>query len=153
MRKQSLFYFILRIILLFLQLLRFMRKLLLVDDDADLLYSMQRLLAFYDYSIKAVKDGKTMFREIDGFHPDIILMDVMLSDEDGRELCRALREVSNYNQVTVILFSGSPKHLKDLQECGADGAIEKPFTMADLINQINFAVMNRKELLRSKTTG
>ena len=90
-------------------------------------------------------------REIQGFQPDIILMDVILGQEDGRELCKSLRQDPHYKQITLILFSASPKNLKDFRECGADGAIEKPFSMADLINQINFAILNRKELLRSST--
>jgi DNA-binding response OmpR family regulator len=127
------------------------KKLLIVDDSTDLLYSLQKLLTFYDYTIRAAKNSKTLMKELESFQPDIILIDVLLAGEDGREICKTLRGNSANNKITLILFSASSKHLENYKECGADGAIEKPFGMADLINKIKLAILNRKAVLSKNT--
>ena len=123
-----------------------MRKLLIVDDSTDLIYGMQRLLTFYDFNVRVAKDHKTLMNELESFKPEIILIDVLLGGEDGREICRALRETLAFKQLTIILFSASSKYLENFQEAGADGAIQKPFEITDLINQIKFAVLHRKNI-------
>jgi Response regulators consisting of a CheY-like receiver domain and a winged-helix DNA-binding domain len=121
-----------------------MKKLLIVDDSIDLVYAMQKLLAFYQYSIRTAKDSKTLIKELESFEPDIISIDVMLAGEDGKEICKILRQNPANNKITIILFSSSPRHLENFKEYGADGAIEKPFGITDLINQIKFSELNRK---------
>lgn len=127
-----------------------MRKLLIVDDSADLLYAMQRLLSFYDFTVRVARDRTTLMKEVEAFKPEIILVDVLLDGDDGREICKSLRENPANKHLTIILFSSSPKHLKDFKESGADGAIEKPFGITDLINQIKFAALNRKQYLANR---
>ena len=123
-----------------------MKKLLIVDDSTDLL-AMQRLLSFYNFSVRAVKDSKSLMTELELFKPDIILLDVLLGEEDGRKICKELREDPANKNVAVILFSGSEKHIEDYQEWGADGAIKKPFAINDLVNQIKSGILNRKNML------
>lgn len=124
-----------------------MRKLLIADDNPDLAYAMQRLLSFYDFTARVVKDSKSLVAEVESFKPDIILIDVFLGGEDGREICKELRADPVYKTIPLILFSASPKDLENFRESGADGAIAKPFAIPDMINQIKFAVLNRKETL------
>ncbi len=121
-----------------------MTTLLIVDDSEDLLYGMQRLLSFYNFIVRGVKDGKALANEFGSFKPDIVIIDVLLNGEDGRKICKALREDPANREVTLILFSASPKHLIDFQEYGADGCIEKPFGIAELIHSISIAVQNHK---------
>lgn len=122
-----------------------MRKLLIVDDNADLLFAMQRLLSFYDFSVRTVQDHTYLLKEIASFKPDIIIIDVLLSGEDGREICKALRKDPRYQEITLILFSASPKHLENFDECKADGIIEKPFGITDLLSKIEAAVESHKK--------
>lgn len=123
-----------------------MKKLLIVDDSTELL-AMQRLLSFYNFSVRGVKDRKSFMTELELFKPDIILLDVLLGEEDGRKICQELREQPAYENVAVILFSGSKKHIEDFQEWGADGAIIKPFAINDLVNQIKSGILHRKRML------
>lgn len=53
------------------------------------------------------------------------------------------------NEVTLILFSASPKDLIDFDECGADGVIEKPFDIKDLVEKINGAIKKRTRIIKS----
>lgn len=124
-----------------------MRKLLIVDDNGELLFAMQRLLSFYDFSVRTIQDHKKLLVEIESFKPEIILLDVLLSGEDGRHICRSLRQDRRNDEITLILFSASPKNLENFRECKADGTIEKPFEIKDLLEKIDTAERSRKDYL------
>ena len=130
-----------------------MKKLLIVDDSTDLLYPIQKLLSLYDFDVHTAKDGNSFINEFKSFSPEIVLIDVLLNGTDGREICKSLREDPRNNDVTLILFSASPKHLKDYKEVGADGAIEKPFAITDFIHAIKGAVLSRKQSLIAHKTS
>ena len=78
---------------------------------------------------------------------EIILIDVLLSGEDGRQICKQLRTDRRNEEITLILFSASPKHLENFRECKADGIIEKPFGIKDLLEKIDATVRARKDYL------
>lgn len=124
-----------------------MRKLLIVDDNGELLFAMQRLLSFYDFAVRTVQDHKNLSHEIESYKPDVILLDVLLSGEDGRQICKSLRTDRRNDEITLILFSASPKHLENFRECKADGIIEKPFGIKDLLEKIDATVRSRKDYL------
>lgn len=124
-----------------------MRKLLILDDNADLLFAIQRLLSFYDFTIRTIDDTKSLHHEINSFKPEVIIIDVLLRGEDGRQVCTALRNDPSNKEITLILFSASPSHLLNFQECGADAAVEKPFSAKDLVAKIEAAILTRREFL------
>ena len=127
-----------------------MRKLIIVDDNAELLFAMQRLLSFYDFTVRTVQDHQNVLHEIASFKPGIIIIDVLLGGADGRQICKALRENPANWDITLILFSASPRHLENFREYKADGVIEKPFGIKDLIEKIEAAVQYRKQWLAKK---
>lgn len=122
-------------------------RILILDDSTDLLYGLQRILTMYDHAVRSVKDTESFLKELDSFQPEVALIDVLLGQVDGREVCKRIRENDIYKNITLILFSGNPKNLTNYQEFGADGAVEKPFDMSGLIHQIKSAVYNRKQQL------
>jgi Response regulator containing a CheY-like receiver domain and an HTH DNA-binding domain len=124
-----------------------MRKLLIVDDSADLRDAMQRLLSFYDFIVHTATDSKTLVDQLELFKPDIIIIDVLLNGEDGRQICKDIRENPLNKEITILLFSASPKHLVNFQEYEADGVIEKPFGIKELIENIETAIQNRMKYL------
>lgn len=124
-----------------------MRKLLILDDNAELLFAIQRLLSFYNFTIRTIEDTRSLLNEINSFKPEVIIIDVLLRGEDGRQVCTALRNDPNNKEITLILFSASPGHLLNFQEYGADAAIEKPFGSKDLVEQIEAAILSRREFL------
>ena len=108
---------------------------------------MQRLLSFYDFSVLTAKDYKTFSEKFESSRPGIVIIDVLLAGADGRQICKKLREDPQNKGVTLILFSASPKHLENFERYGADGIIEKPFGIKDIIEKINAAEQSRKEYL------
>lgn len=122
-----------------------MRRLLIIDDNNDLLFAMQRLLSFYNFSVRTITGSKDLLNEITSFKPEIIIIDVLLTGEDGRLICKALREDMRNREVTLILFSASPFHLENYQQYKADGVIEKPFEVKELIDRIEISIQSRRD--------
>ena len=123
-----------------------MRKLLIVDDNAELLFAMQRLLSFYDFTVHTVQDHNNVLQEIASFKPGIVIIDVLLGGADGRDICKTLREDPSNDAMTLILFSASPRHLENFRDFKADGIIEKPFGIKDLVEKIEAAVLYHKAI-------
>ena len=124
-----------------------MRNILILDDNEDLLIAMQRLLSFYDFTVITAADINSFLEKFESSRPGIVLIDVLLGGADGREICKKLREEPLNREITLILFSASPSHLENFKQFGADGCIEKPFEIKEIIEKIDAAVESRRQYL------
>lgn len=113
-----------------------MIKLLIADDNEDLLELMEIFLKEKGYEVKTVSTKKKLFTEIKNYHPELILLDVFLNGEDGREICKQLRDNINTTKVRIVIISANPYAIKEYKTFGADGFIEKPFELEDLTEKI-----------------
>ena len=114
-----------------------MAKVLLADDSTELADFLSVLLQLNDFDVQNASTEAAVFEKLDEFKPDIILMDVILSRSNGREVCRAIKNNPLYNNISVILVSASPHLLDDFEACKADDVIEKPFDIKTIIDKIN----------------
>lgn len=80
---------------------------------------------------------------IEAYRPDLILLDYMLPEWNGRELCSAIRAIDDFEYVPIIITSAYAKILFSVSEYGCDAVLKKPFRMSDLISLV-------KSLLNSK---
>jgi len=119
-----------------------MIKLLIVDDSTDLLSALKMFLEKKGFTVNTTSDHRRLKDHIRQLNPDLLLMDIFLSGQDGRVLCRKLREDKNTQPLCIMLFSASPEALKNYKNYGADGCIQKPFNLKDLIDQIEFVHHN-----------
>ena len=84
-----------------------MKKILIVDDDADILDLVGILLPTYGFTIKKVINGEDVLKQAGIFNPDLILLDINISG-DGKEICKELKSPrSLFKNVPVVLFSGA----------------------------------------------
>lgn len=113
-----------------------MKKLLIVDNDADGLEAMQLLLSVSGYKVKTATSYKSLLNIVYAFKPDMIIMDVMLSGEDGRNICKDLKEDPLTKDLCILLISGSHLNLIDYKSYQADGCLEKPFDQQILCDKI-----------------
>jgi DNA-binding response OmpR family regulator len=113
-----------------------MIKLLIVDESADLLSALKMFLEKKGFIVNVTSDHLRLTDHIRQLTPDLLLMDIFLSGQDGRELCKKLREDENAKSLCIMLFSASPDALINHKQYGANGCIEKPFNLKDLIEQI-----------------
>jgi DNA-binding response OmpR family regulator len=114
-----------------------MKRILVVDDNNDILEVLRYILEDSGYTVDTLSDGHFLFDKIKEHLPDLILLDVMLGDLDGRILCQNVKARAETHDIPVILVSAS-HNLKDtLKKIGApDDFVAKPFDMYVLLNSI-----------------
>lgn len=115
-----------------------MKRILIIDDDNEVLNAVSFLLIIHGYTVDTANSVETITEKIDFFKPDLILLDVALHGEDGRVVCRGLKNHPVYKNIRLILFSANFTSNINFRDCGADDFIEKPFEIEQLLQKINF---------------
>jgi DNA-binding response OmpR family regulator len=113
-----------------------MSKILVVDDDPDILTVVKILLSMHHFSVMAISRPEDIGRAIKSFSPGLILLDVALSGADGREICRKLKTSNETQHIPVILFSAHYDLVNSFHEYMANGLVTKPFEAAFLLETI-----------------
>ena len=114
-----------------------MSKILVVDDDLDILSVMEILLSMKGYEVEVTSKGENTFPKIDTFKPDLILLDVLISGFDGRTICKQLKSNAATRHIPVIMFSAHPGAAATIADYGADDFISKPFDVDHLLKKVN----------------
>ncbi len=112
------------------------RTILLVEDDKDILDALKLLLRDADYAVVATDNGKYLEDLSRNKLPDIILMDILLSGKDGRDIIRKLKNQEHTKSIPVILISAYPEAKTLWKQSGADDFLEKPFDIDVLLSMI-----------------
>lgn len=114
-------------------------KVLVVDDDPAILRAVRRALEGHDYRIDTADSCATALDSVASFRPDVILLDLVLADGTGIDVCRALRPGNN---VAVIVLSavGDDKRKVEALDAGADDYLTKPFSIDELQARIRVAL-------------
>ena len=122
-------------------------KLLIVEDNVELLLLMQQLFS-RNYHVLTAANGKEALQKIRTHELDLVISDVMMPIMDGRELTRKLKNDPNTKALPIILLTAKTQ-AEDREEAlsiGADDYVTKPFKMRDLELRINNIIGNRKRL-------
>ena len=114
-----------------------MSKILVVDDDTDILSVMEILLTMKGFEVEVTAKGENTFPKINTFKPDLILLDVLISGHDGRTICKQLKSNEETRHIPVIMFSAHPGAAATITDYGADDFIAKPFDVNNLIQKVN----------------
>jgi len=122
-----------------------MKNILIIDDSRDLLDAMSIFLEANGYSVKTDTGCKDIINIVNEFDPDLVILDIFLTDEDGRETCKNLRRHSETKHLCIILLSGYGTALENYRDYGADDYIEKPFDINDLLKKIEFVLNSCNE--------
>ncbi len=113
-----------------------MKRILLVDDDTDLLISLKTVLRKQGYEVTTTTsctEGLTIFYSV---QPDLVLLDVNVGDEDGRSMCRQIKTKAESQHIPVILISANEEQLRSYHEYGADASLPKPFDLTHLLDLV-----------------
>lgn len=115
-----------------------MKKILVVDDNEEILEVIELILRLEGYQVSGLMDASYFNQRISEFKPDLILLDVMLGALDGRDLCNLLKADRLTLHIPVIMISAS-HNLSDIQGiiCHPNDFIAKPFDIVNLINKVS----------------
>src|ERR1700759_2311235 len=114
-----------------------MKKILVLDDDADILVLMQLTLKMHDFEVEAISRWEDVNDTINNFHPDLIILDVSLNGADGRDICKKIKQSPESSHIPVILFSANAELGKNLENSKAQAFIAKPYELSHLLKTIN----------------
>ncbi len=113
------------------------KKILVIDDDSDILEILGLLLTGEGYEVNMLTHGDSIFESIKDFQPDLLLLDVMLAGMDGRVICKNIKENQLTSLLPVILISGTHDLKNSLHLPGApNDFIAKPFDIGILLEGI-----------------
>lgn len=112
------------------------QKILVVDDDQDILTVMQILFKTKGYDVEAISNGEEVFKTVQTFKPNLVLLDILISGNDGRDICKQLKITPQTKHIPVMMFSANASAEQQMQEYGADDFIHKPFDIDDLLHRI-----------------
>ncbi|HDS74495.1 MAG TPA: response regulator, partial [Firmicutes bacterium] len=119
---------------------------LVVDDDEPQRLLLEHLLSRKGYSVASVADGQTALEYTAAIVPDVILLDVILPDMDGFEVCRRIRATESLREVYILMLTGLSDREARLQgfDAGADDFVSKPFDSLELTTRMRaVAKINR----------
>jgi DNA-binding response OmpR family regulator len=115
-----------------------MPKILVIDDDKDLLDITQTLLVKQGFEVETNVNWDDALQKIEAFQPQLILLDVFLNGIDGLDICRQLKSMPHTKHIPVMIFSAYPSVAENvIYEYGADDFIAKPFEVSDLITKMH----------------
>jgi excisionase family DNA binding protein len=115
------------------------RKILVVDDDAELVELIGDVLEKDGrFEVRTVNNGFDAGMMVKEYHPDLIVLDIMLPDINGKEVCQRVRSDPSMDDVKIICISGMVEQDKidDLKAAGANDFMQKPFEVDQLVDRI-----------------
>lgn len=115
------------------------KRILVVDDEPQILRILRRSLAGHDYEVHVASDGATALDTFEAFPPDLVITDLQMPGLEGIELCREIRKISD---VPIVVLSVKDKEATKVAalDAGADDFVTKPFGIEELLARVRAAI-------------
>jgi two-component system alkaline phosphatase synthesis response regulator PhoP len=129
-----------------------MKKILIVDDEPDILDVLKYILEKEGFKVKKAKNGEEAVDKAYEERPDLILLDIMMPKKDGIEVCRLLRNDNKFNDTFIVFLTARNEEYSEVAgfDVGADDYVVKPIKPRSLISRIN-SLMLRKRVQNDET--
>ncbi len=114
------------------------RKVLVVEDEANIVDSLSFLMKQAGFEVLVARDGDTAIRMMQRRPADLVLLDLMLPRRDGYEVCREIRSNPEWASVRIIMLTARGRDLdrRKGMQLGADAYITKPFSTRDIVARV-----------------
>jgi DNA-binding response OmpR family regulator len=111
------------------------KRVLIADDEPNIVTSLEFLLSRAGYELRVVRDGEAAVKAMDEFKPDLVLLDVMMPVRNGFEVCQMIRENAAWRNVKVVMLTakGRDTEVSKGLALGADAYVSKPFSTKALL--------------------
>jgi len=117
-----------------------MDKILVVDDDLDILTLVKMSLKLNGFEVETISRWEQVSKGIENFSPDLVLLDVSLGGADGREICKKIKTTEETKHLPVVLFSANAEMGRSVEDCHAQAFVAKPYELAHLLKTIRGAI-------------
>jgi DNA-binding response OmpR family regulator len=115
------------------------RKVLIADDEPNIVMALEFLLKRNGYEVRTAANGDETLAQVESFQPDLVLMDIMMPLKSGYEVCQRMRERPEWNHIKIVMLSakGREAEVSKGMSLGADMYVTKPFSTQELIDTVN----------------
>ena len=116
-----------------------MKKILIVDDEKDIVETLSFMLKAKGFECISAYDGETGLSLAKTQQPDLVILDVMMPKINGYKICRLLKFDNKYKDIPIIMVTARSQAEDKLigEETGADEYITKPFEFSEILDKIN----------------
>lgn len=121
-----------------------LKKILVVDDEAQIIRVMRRILTAHNYEIRTATDGASALELFRDYQPDLVITDLQMPDLNGLELCRRLREISDV-PIIVLSVRDEESAIVEALDAGADDYVTKPFGTKVLLARVRASMRRVSE--------
>jgi DNA-binding response OmpR family regulator len=128
-----------------------MLKILIIDDDTHLVENVETYLKDFGYKIESALNGIDGLKKVKTFQPDLIILDLMMPETDGLEVCREIRK-SSVVPIVMLTARGEESDVVSGLEVGADDYLTKPFSLRELVARIK-ARLRRTSSVQGAVAG
>ena len=114
------------------------KKVLIADDEPNIVMSLQFLMEHEGYEVRTVADGEEALQALREFRPDLVLLDVMMPKKNGYEICQAIRASPELAGIKVVMLTAKGRDI-DAEKgvaLGADSYVTKPFATKELVARV-----------------
>ena len=114
------------------------KKVLIVDDEPNIVTSLEYLMNKSGYEVKIARNGDEALALVESFLPDAVLLDVMMPRKSGYEVCQTMRERMDWRHIKIVMLSAKGREAEVSKgiSLGADAYVTKPFSNQELIAKI-----------------
>lgn len=123
-----------------------MPNILIVEDSVEFKHVYIHLFSMYQFNVNAVSTGREIDTVIKEFKPDLILLDIYLECEDGRDICKKIKQT--HQSIPIMMVSISTGLKEKSIACGADDYLKKPFEINHLMGKVNKWIQNKNTLIQ-----
>ncbi|MCC8394647.1 response regulator [Paraburkholderia sp. MMS20-SJTR3] len=126
-------------------------RIIVLDDEVELRNMLLRFLRGHGFDVRAAEDSKRLYRYLEREPFDLLILDLMIGDEDGLEICAQLRAQGQTLPILMLTAKGDPLDRAAGLETGADDYLAKPFLPRELAARIN-ALLRRQKIAAGEPT-
>lgn len=114
------------------------KKILIVDDEANIVLSLEFLMTQAGYRVDAARTGEEALEKIAAFAPDLILLDVMLPGINGYDICQRVRQTLAWQWMKIVMLTAKGREVERAKgmALGANAYITKPFSTKELLAEV-----------------
>ena len=114
------------------------KRVLVVDDEPNIVMSLEFLMRRAGFEVAVARNGREALEALDGTPPDLLLLDVMMPEFDGYEVCEKIRARPDWNATKIVMLTARGREVERERglSLGADAYVTKPFSTRDLVEQV-----------------
>ena len=123
-----------------------------VDDEPDILELVSIHLTKANYTIETFQDPESFFKFLKNSKPDLLILDLMLPDSDGMDICRYMKKTEQFSSIPIIMLTAKSDETDKILglEMGADDYVTKPFSPRELVARVNAVLRRKSQVIEEK---